>query len=64
MKIGRIMRSTHQGIGLLIGIQVLLWITGGFVMSVLPLEKVRGEDWAVATADLNFPQKLNTIDIH
>jgi len=38
------MRSTHQGIGLVIGIQVVLWITGGFVMSVLPLEKVRGED--------------------
>jgi len=46
MKIARFMRSTHQGIGLLIGIQVVLWITGGFVMSVLPLEKVRGEDWA------------------
>jgi hypothetical protein len=37
--------STHQGFGLLIGIQVVLWISGGFVMSVLPIEKVRGEDW-------------------
>ena len=45
MKISRLMRSVHQGLGLLIGIQVLLWISGGFVMSLLPIEKVRGEDW-------------------
>jgi uncharacterized iron-regulated membrane protein len=45
MKISRLMRSTHQGLGLLIGIQVVLWISGGFVMSLLPIEKVRGEDW-------------------
>lgn len=55
MKIGRLMRSSHQGIGLLIGIQILLWITGGFVMSVLPLEKVRGEDWAVEAEPAAVP---------
>jgi len=55
MKISRIMRSTHQGIGLLIGIQVVLWISGGFVMSVLPLEKVRGEDWAVEAEPAVIP---------
>jgi len=46
MSVSRIMISSHKGLGLLIGIQILLWISGGFVMSVLPLEKVRGEDWA------------------
>lgn len=45
MKLKRIMLSSHQGLGLLIGIQVVIWVTGGFVMSVLPIEKVRGEDW-------------------
>ncbi len=45
MKLSRLMFSTHQGLGLLIGIQVFLWISGGFVMSVVPIEKVRGEDW-------------------
>lgn len=45
MKMNRFMFSTHQGIGLLVGIQVFLWITSGFVMSVVPIEKVRGEDW-------------------
>ena len=44
MKLTRIVRQTHQGIGLLIGIQVFLWISGGFVMSAIPLGKVRGED--------------------
>jgi len=39
------MFSTHQGVGLLVGIQVFLWISSGFVMSVVPIEKVRGEDW-------------------
>lgn len=44
-KTNRLMLSSHQGIGLLIGIQIFLWISGGVVMSVLPIEKVRGEDW-------------------
>jgi len=44
MNLSRIMRQTHEGLGLLIGIQVVLWISGGFVMSALPLAKVRGED--------------------
>ena len=44
MKISRTMRQIHQGLGLLIGIQVFLWISGGFVMSAFPLAKVRGED--------------------
>lgn len=50
MKISRLALSTHQGLGLLIGIQIVLWISGGFVMSVLPIEKVRGEDWVTEQA--------------
>ncbi len=55
MKISRLPRSVHQGLGLLIGIQVVLWITGGFVMSVLPIEKVRGEDWVAETESGAIP---------
>lgn len=33
----------HKWIALLIGFQILLWIAGGFVMSVVPIEQVRGE---------------------
>lgn len=55
------MRSTHQGIGLLIGIQVVLWITGGFVMSVLPLEKVRGEDYAAEPEPAPIPREFEFV---
>ncbi|MEM9839781.1 MAG: PepSY domain-containing protein [Pseudomonadota bacterium] len=33
----------HKWIALLIGVQILLWIAGGFIMSVVPIEQVRGE---------------------
>jgi uncharacterized iron-regulated membrane protein len=39
----RIVRQLHRWIGLLIGIQVLLWVSGGLIMSVLRLDEVRGE---------------------
>lgn len=53
----------HKWIALIVGIQIVLWITGGVVMSVLPLEKVRGEhniaehpDVALQSAGLMTPQ--------
>ncbi len=52
------MLSTHQGVGLLIGIQVVLWISGGFVMSVLPIEKVRGEDWVTVQEPAPIPTEM------
>ncbi|GGY48867.1 PepSY domain-containing protein [Parvularcula lutaonensis] len=33
----------HKWVALVIGVQVMLWILDGFVMSVLPIERVRGE---------------------
>lgn len=33
----------HKWIALLVGVQVLLWIAGGLVMSAIPIEIVRGE---------------------
>lgn len=35
-------RKLHKWIGWLIGLQVLLWISGGVVMSLIPIEMVRG----------------------
>ena len=60
MKLTRILRQTHQGVGLLVGIQVFLWISGGFVMSAFPLAKVRGEDYAAAgnTQPIDLQQEL------
>lgn len=36
-------RKIHKWLGLLIGLQVLMWISGGVVMSVLPIDMVRGK---------------------
>ena len=45
----------HKWIALIIGIQILLWILGGFVFSVLEIEKVRGEhkaaEWTIQPFD-------------
>lgn len=33
----------HKWLALIVGLQILLWVTGGLVMSVLPIERVRAE---------------------
>jgi len=33
----------HKWLGLIIGIQIILWMSGGFVMSFFHIDKVRGE---------------------
>lgn len=33
----------HKWLSLIIGLQVLIWMTSGLVMSALPIERVRGE---------------------
>jgi hypothetical protein len=35
--------NVHKWVALVIGVQILLWISGGVVMSVLPIEEVRSE---------------------
>ncbi len=50
MRFRRFIRQAHRWLGLLIGIQVLLWVIGGVVMSALRLEEVRGEHLAAKQA--------------
>lgn len=38
----RIMRIAHKWLGLVIGLQFLLWVGSGFVMSMLDMHKVHG----------------------
>jgi uncharacterized iron-regulated membrane protein len=40
----------HKWVALLVGIQIVLWVTGGVVMSVIPIETVRGEHNIAAPA--------------
>ena len=43
MRLPSALTSIHKWVGVVIGIQVLLWVTGGLVMSAFPIELVRGE---------------------
>ena len=40
------LKKLHKWVGLLIGIQVLLWLLSGLVMSLLDPDKVSGRQWA------------------
>lgn len=39
----RFWRKAHKWLGFLVAIQILLWISGGVIMSVFPIDKVRGQ---------------------
>lgn len=44
------LKKLHKWLGLLIGLQLLLWMASGFVMSLLDAEKVRGREFRVPQA--------------
>ncbi len=56
----------HKWLALIVGLQVLFWVGGGLVMTVLPIERVRGEHRLAevppvaldASAALPLPQVL------
>ena len=45
-----LMRKIHKWVGLVIGIQFILWMVSGMVMSLLDSEKVRGLEYRVKPA--------------
>ena len=42
----RLLKKVHKWVGLLIGVQVLLWLLSGLMISLLDPEKVSGKQWA------------------
>ena len=42
----RLLKKVHKWVGLLIGVQVLLWLLSGLAISLLDPEKVSGKQWA------------------
>ena len=46
----------HKWLALIVGIQIILWVTGGVVMSIIPIETVRGEHNIAEV----IPVELNT----
>lgn len=55
MKSHKYISQIHKFVGLIIGIQILLWTAGGFVMSFFDIERVRGEHLIAAQAPLPLP---------
>ncbi|PHR62887.1 MAG: hypothetical protein COA47_02190, partial [Robiginitomaculum sp.] len=43
MKIAAYLTRAHKWIGLVVGLQIVLWTAGGLVMSVFKIESVRSE---------------------
>ena len=43
MKIFRWSSQVHKWLALIVGVQVLFWVGGGMLMTMLPIERVRGE---------------------
>ncbi|WP_289027845.1 hypothetical protein [uncultured Paraglaciecola sp.] len=56
-------RKLHKWIACLIGIQILLWISGGVVMSAFPIENVRGKHLLLPTLKQNLKKPVVTNDI-
>ena len=49
----------HKWVALIVGIQIMLWIAGGLVMSAIPIEQVRGEHKIAAANPLSVdPSEL------
>lgn len=54
MQIKRAVQSLHRWLGLLLGVQLVIWMTSGVVMSLLPIEHVRGETAAAPDAPIEL----------
>ncbi len=44
MRLKRAFIAVHKWIGLIVGVQVVVWMLSGAVMSIFPIETVRGEN--------------------
>ncbi len=55
------LRKLHKWVGLAIGIQLLLWVSGGVMMAQLDPDKVSGREWAGNSPA--EPQETRFIDL-
>ena len=56
-----LVRKIHKWVGLILGIQILLWFVSGFLMSFMPIEEVRGDHLLKPQAPEHI--QLNNIDL-
>ncbi len=49
-------RKIHKWLGYILALQIFAWLLGGFVMSVIPLDKVHGKHLALRSLENPFTQ--------
>lgn len=54
MQFRKFVQSSHRWLGLALGAQLVIWMTSGVVMSLLPIEHVRGETAAAPMAPIEL----------
>lgn len=54
MRFKRLIHAAHRWLGLLLALQILVWMTSGVVMSFLAIEHVRGETAAAIAAPIDL----------
>ncbi|MBT0585552.1 PepSY domain-containing protein [Alteromonas oceanisediminis] len=62
----RIFRQVHRWLGLIVGLQVLMWVAGGVYMSAMPLDLVHGKHLihqAVTQTD-HAPEWSQSTNVH
>ena len=64
MKTHKYVSQLHKLVGLVIGLQILLWVSGGFVMSFFDIERVRGEHLMAAHAPRPLPPTAIPATVH
>lgn len=57
MQVLRLSTQLHKWIALIVGIQVLFWVLGGLVMTVIPIERVRSEHHVAELAATPLPME-------
>lgn len=55
MQIRRLIQTAHRWLALALGAQLVIWMTSGVVMSLLPIAHVRGETAAALIAPVELP---------
>jgi uncharacterized iron-regulated membrane protein len=63
LRFRRFLRQFHRWVGLLVGAQVLLWVLGGFIMSVLRLDAVHGDPQRAAVAPVALDASLPLVPL-
>lgn len=54
MRLRQLIQSLHRWLGLALGVQVVIWTMSGVVMSLLPIEHVRGENMIAYDAPMEL----------